>query len=73
MLRLKQNIDGKVLEKYGLEYQLPHKINLVDLKRNKNCIKINNQKNKKNIILLRTRNIDINKQLKIFQRIIDKF
>lgn len=57
------------LKKTNLEYQLLHEINLIDLKRNKNCIKYDNQKQKKYIILLRTRNIDINNQIEILKKI----
>lgn len=60
------------LSKTNLDYQLLHKISLVDLKRNKNCIKYNNQSKEKYIILLRTRNIDIDRQIKILKKIIDK-
>ena len=62
----------KLLNNTNLEYQLAHKINLIDLKRNKNCLKYNNQDNRKYIILLRTRNIDINKQLEILKTIINQ-
>lgn len=61
----------KELNNTDLQYQLLHEINLIDLKRNKNCIKYNNQNNSKYVILLRTRNVDINKQIEILKRIID--
>lgn len=61
----------KELNNTSLQYQLLHEINLTDLKRNKNCIKYNNQNNSKYVILLRTRNVDINKQIEILKRIID--
>lgn len=61
----------KELNNTNLQYQLLHEINLTDLKRNKNCIKYNNQNNSKYVILLRTRNVDINKQIEILKRIID--
>ena len=61
----------KELNNTNLEYQLLHEINLIDLKRNKNYIKYNNQNNSKYVILLRTRNVDINEQIKILKRIID--
>lgn len=54
-----------------LEYQLPHEIALSELKRNKNCIKYNYNLQSKRIILLRTRNINIDKQIKIWKEIID--
>lgn len=52
-----------------LEYQLPHEIELSELKRNKNCIQYNYCLQSKRIILLRTRNINIDKQIKILERI----
>lgn len=61
----------KELNNTNLEYQLLHEINLIDLKRNKNCIKYNNQNNSKYVIFLRTRNVDINEQIEILKRIID--
>ena len=61
----------KELNNTDLEYQLLHKINLMNLKRNENCIKYNNQNNPKYIILLRTRNVDTNKQLEILKRVIE--
>ncbi len=54
-----------------LEYQLTHIIGLADLKRNKKRIKYDYQKQQKYIILLRTRNIDINKQIRILKEIVD--
>lgn len=54
-----------------LEYQLPHEIGLSELKRNKNCILYNYVTKPKRVILLRTRNINIDKQIKILKRIID--
>ncbi len=53
-----------------LEYQLPHELELSELKRNKNCIKYNYNVQAKGIILLRTRNIDIDKQIKILKGIV---
>ena len=53
-----------------LEYQLPHELELSELKRNKNCIKYNYNVRAKGIILLRTRNIDIDKQIKILKGIV---
>lgn len=53
-----------------LEYQLQHEVNLVDLNRNKECISIDNRNQKQYIILLRTRNIDINKQINGLKHII---
>ena len=53
-----------------LEYQLPHEIELSKLKRNKNCIHYNYCLQSKRIILLRTRNINIDKQIKILERLL---
>lgn len=53
-----------------LEYQLPHEIELSELKRNKNCIQYSCFLQSKRIILLRTKNINIDKQIKILERII---
>lgn len=53
-----------------LEYQLPHEIELAELKRNKNCIQYSYCLQSKRIILLRTRNINIDKQIKILEQII---
>lgn len=55
----------------SLEYQLLHETKLSDLKRNKNCVKYDNQSKAQYVILLRTRNVDINKQMEILKRIID--
>ena len=54
-----------------LEYQLPHKIELSELKRNKNSVHYNYNIHSKLILLLRTRNINIDKQIKILEGIID--
>lgn len=59
--------------KTELQYQLPHEIDLIDLVKFKEYKKIDNSKIKKNIILLRTRNIDINKQLEILNKILKQF
>lgn len=59
------------LNNTNLEYQLLHETNLIDLRRNRNCIKYNNQNNSKYVILLRTRNVDINEQIEILKKIID--
>lgn len=59
------------LNNTNLEYQLLHETNLIDLRRNRDCIKYNNQNNSKYVILLRTRNVDINEQIEILKRIID--
>ena len=61
----------KELNNTDLKYQLLHEINLIDLKRNKHCIHYNNQNNLEYVILLRTRNVDINKQIEILKSIID--
>ena len=61
----------KEIGKTKLEYQLPHSIDSFSLDRNKDCIKYN-KNNKKNIILLRTRNIKINKQIKILNKVLKK-
>lgn len=50
-----------------LEYQLLHEVSLIDLERNINCIKYNNQNQSKYVILLRTRNVNIQKQLEILK------
>ncbi len=60
-----------ILKDTDLEYQLLHKINLIDLRRNENCIKHNNRAIQRYIILLRTRNVDINKQIIILNGIIN--
>ena len=68
------NLYNKIVSELNnttLEYQLLHDTNLMDLKRNENCIKYNYQKNSKYVILLRTRNVDINRQIEILKRIID--
>ncbi len=57
------------LKQTDLEYQLSHRIDLTELKRNKKGIKYDNRKQKKYIILLRTRNVDINKQIDILKEI----
>lgn len=57
------------IETTDLEYQLFHKIDLVNLKRNKCCIVIDNSLCKKYFILLRTRNINIDKQIEILSHI----
>ena len=54
-----------------LEYQLPHEVELSELKRNKNSVHYNYNIQSKFIILLRTRNINIDKQIKILEGIID--
>ena len=59
------------LKKSKLEYQLRHDIDLINLKRNKDCVYYNYEKQKKYVILLRTRNILIDKQLKILNEILD--
>lgn len=59
------------LEETNLKYQLLHETSLINLRRNKNCIKYNNQKNSRYVILLRTRDVDINEQVKILKKIID--
>ena len=53
----------KFLETSELEYQLPHKLELIDLPSCENCVKISNKRCVTNQILLRTRNIDIENQL----------
>lgn len=59
------------LNRTELEYQLPHEIELSELKRNKNCVHYDYNIQSKFIILLRTRNINIDKQIKILEGIID--
>lgn len=58
------------LKKSELEYQLPHEIRLIDLPLCKNCIKVNNSNFATNQILLRTRNVNIDKQLNIIKKIL---
>lgn len=59
-----------LLEKTELEYQLPHEIELIDLPLCENCIKVSNSSNTTNQILLRTRNVNIDKQLNIIEKIL---
>lgn len=58
----------KGIAKTNLEYQLPHEIKLEELDRNKSCIKY--IKKRKNIILLRTRNVNMDNQIKILRKVI---
>jgi len=58
------------LKNTELEYQLPHEIEILELTKFKNCHKITKTTEKKNIILLRTRNIDIEKQTEILKILI---
>ena len=60
------------LEMSDLSFQLQHQVELMKLKRNKKCIKYCFQKKKYKFILLRTRNVDIEKQLEILKGIIEK-
>ena len=60
----------QLLKSSNLEYQLEHEIKLEDLPICTNCIKINNQCSSFYLILLRTRNINIKKQLKELDYII---
>ena len=62
----------KMIDKTDLEYQLEHDIKLINLKRNASCIKLNNCNNNSNIIYLRTRSIDINKQIQILDSVLNK-
>ncbi len=64
-----QNIIKKI-ENTGLEYQLDHKIELKELPRNKNSVIIDNRIKKQYFILLRTRNINIQKQINILGKVI---
>lgn len=57
--------------KHNLAFQLFHDIDLFSLKRNQNAIPIHRNRHKTNYILLRTRNIDIDKQLAILNTIIE--
>ena len=59
-----------VLSNTDLEYQLLHETSLVDLKRNKHCIRCSNKKDSKYVILLRTRNVNINMQIEILKEIL---
>lgn len=59
-----------LLKDSELEYQLPHEIKLTDLPLCDNCIKINNSDYETNQILLRTRNVNIDKQLNIIEKIL---
>ncbi len=59
------------IKKTALEYQLPHKIDTLDLKRNSKCIKIKLQRKEMYEVLLRTRKINTIKQIKILKKIMD--
>lgn len=59
------------IRKTTLEYQLPHKIDTLDLKRNSKCIKIKLPKKEIYEVLLRTRNINTKKQIKTLKKILD--
>ncbi|MBQ3020705.1 MAG: DegT/DnrJ/EryC1/StrS family aminotransferase [Bacilli bacterium] len=52
----------KILEELNLEYQLPHEINLLELNKFKKCKKMCEEKKYFNIILLRTRSINLDIQ-----------
>ncbi len=60
------------LETSDLSFQLQHQIELIKLKRNRKCIQYCFSKKKYKFILLRTRNVDIEKQLVILKEIIEK-
>lgn len=60
----------ELLKKSELEYQLPHEIKLIDLPLCEDCIKVNSSGNATNQILLRTRNVNIDKQLNIIKKIL---
>lgn len=59
-----------LLKDSELEYQLPHEIRLIELPLCDNCIKIKNSDYDTNQILLRTRNVDIDKQLNIIEKML---
>lgn len=63
----------KLINKTELQYQLPHEIDLIDLDKFKEYRKIDNSRKKKNLILLRTRNIEIKKQIEILKKILNDF
>lgn len=62
----------ELLDGYAVEYQLSHEIPLEDLKMCSDCFKIKNSYQDKYFILLRTRNIDIEKQQKCLEEILLK-
>lgn len=59
------------LKNTSFKYQLPHEIKLIDLERNKDCIKYNEQNGELYTIFLRTRNVNIKNQIKILKKIVD--
>lgn len=59
-----------ILNELKIEYQLPHDLDLIELKKFKDCDFINNSNDKINIILLRTRNINLEEQNKKLKKML---
>lgn len=60
----------KILGELNLEYQLPHEVNLLKLDKFKKCKNICEEKKYFNIILLRTRNINLDIQVEELRKLL---